>query len=70
MSALMASACKGGVSPSQALAWNRRSSCFAKRRSVEMVNIYFNCEGEDPKRQTPRGAEYREAQRRGGLSER
>lgn len=62
--------CKGGVSSSQALAWNRRTCRLGTVGQSKWVKSAPGCEREDPKRQTPRGAEYREAQGRDGPYER
>lgn len=50
----------GGVSSSQALAWNRRT-CRPDTDSAVSVGLFSHPAGErkDPKRQKPRGAEYR-----------
>ena len=59
--------CIGGVSSSQALAWNRRTCRLDTDGQSKWVSRPPGREREDPKRQTPRGAEYRcEAQGRTG----
>jgi len=63
--------CIGGVSSLQALAWNRRTCRLGTDGQSKRSDVGSpGCEREDPKRQTPRGAEYREAQGRDGPYER
>jgi len=62
--------CKGGVSSSQALAWNRRTCRLGTVGRSKGAIRSPGREREDPKRQKPRGAEYREAQGRDGSYER
>jgi hypothetical protein len=62
--------CIGGVSSSQALAWNRRTCRLGTVGQSKGARRSPGREREDPKRQTPQGAEYREAQGRDGPYER